>query len=99
MFRELFSKQGYVALWTDSHPEAKTPFLDDGVYRPGQQRGVSTQLHWVAHGVSAVLIMGLLACLQFMSQTSQATCWDKFNYYCVFPLQKEIITIRTSKLT
>ncbi|KAI0396113.1 hypothetical protein F5Y17DRAFT_456243 [Xylariaceae sp. FL0594] len=78
MLGDLFRERGHTALWTDSQSESKTPFLDNGLYHPGEQRRVSSRksLHWLSHAVSAVSILGLLAQLM-----SQPTCWDKFNYY------------------
>jgi hypothetical protein len=40
------------------------------------------RLHWILHGISCAVILGLLAGVYVATRTSRAGCWDMFNYYC-----------------
>ncbi|KAI1822698.1 hypothetical protein F4861DRAFT_377593 [Xylaria intraflava] len=79
----MFKERDYVALSSaDPSLESKTPFLaDDVAYRSEEETKSYNLLHWICHGFSAVTIVALLICLQFISRTSQTACWDKFNYF------------------
>ncbi|KAI0870405.1 hypothetical protein GGS24DRAFT_475300 [Hypoxylon argillaceum] len=77
------SNQGYVVFLVDSSSEPKIIFLDDPLY-PSKKKiwdGTQNWLHWIFHGFSVVEIIGLLLSLHGLNRTSQAACWDKFNYY------------------
>ncbi len=76
-------EQSYAALPSKESTESGTPLLSDPIFLLSERRSkLRKWSHWIIHGISSVIIVGLFFGLHFAAQTSRVKCWDMFNYYC-----------------
>ncbi|KAI2619634.1 hypothetical protein GGR54DRAFT_647786 [Hypoxylon sp. NC1633] len=79
----MFARPSYTALPAEKQStESEIPLLNEDVLlRREKQGNVRRWLHWVFHGISFAVIVGLLISLYFVSETSRIKSWNMFNYY------------------
>lgn len=79
----MFSAQIYSPLPGKESEESNVPFLNDSTLSCiEKQSRIIRWCHWVLHGISAFVIVGLLVSLHLVAYTSKTKCWDMFNHYC-----------------
>lgn len=79
----MYFEPSYTRLACKESSESEAPLLDTDIPLGRHRRKTfQRQLHWLFHGFSCAIIIGLSAGLYIAIQTSRVKCWDMFNYYC-----------------